>query len=140
VDVFARRVASFDTQALSGFKELVNRHTVPDPKDQLESGQVFLSAFAWSGFRERAPKLAGNGLGQRGEFELKWASASPVSELERMAAEKRMGYLREQGKERRCRRTSCLISAERLGLVTGESRGIGFRTAEALGEMGCKLW
>jgi hypothetical protein len=63
-------VASFDKQALASSKELINRHTVPDPKDQLETGRVFMSAFAWSGFRERAPKLAANGLGQRGEFEL----------------------------------------------------------------------
>ena len=48
----------------------MNRHTVPDPKDQLDSGRVFVSAFARAGFRERAPKLAANGLGQRGEFEL----------------------------------------------------------------------
>lgn len=63
MDGFARRLASLDKQALSGSKALVNRHTVPDPKHQVDSGRVFLSAFAWAGFRERAPKLAANGLG-----------------------------------------------------------------------------
>ncbi|MHB8528056.1 MAG: enoyl-CoA hydratase/isomerase family protein [Caulobacteraceae bacterium] len=70
VDRFARRVASFDKMALSSAKALVNRRTVPDPKDQLESGRVFLSAFGWPGFAERAPKSAAAGLGQRGDFEL----------------------------------------------------------------------
>ena len=70
VDQFARRMASFDKQALASSKALINRHTVPDPQDQLETGRVFMSAFAWPGFRERAPKLSAKGLGQRGEFEL----------------------------------------------------------------------
>jgi enoyl-CoA hydratase/carnithine racemase len=70
VDAFARRLASFDKQALASVKELVNRHTIPDPQDQLASGKVFLSAFGWPGFRETTAKLVANGLGQRGEFEL----------------------------------------------------------------------
>ncbi|RFB78168.1 enoyl-CoA hydratase/isomerase family protein [Methylovirgula sp. 4M-Z18] len=70
VDGFARRLASFDKQALASSKELVNRHTLPEPKDQLDSGRVFLSAFAWEGFQQRRPRLAANGIGQRGDFEL----------------------------------------------------------------------
>ena len=70
VDAFARRLASFDKQAMSTAKELLNRHTVPDPKDQVDTQKIFFSAFSWAGFRERAPKLRNHGIGQRGDFEL----------------------------------------------------------------------
>ncbi len=72
VDAFARRVASFDRQALAAAKEQVNRHTVPDPKDQQDSQGIFFSALNWRGYRERAPKLRVNGIGERGDFELRF--------------------------------------------------------------------
>ncbi|MFD1561715.1 enoyl-CoA hydratase/isomerase family protein [Paraburkholderia silviterrae] len=70
IDNFARRVASFDKQALSTTKELLNRHTLPAPDELLDTARAFLTAFSWPGFRERAPKLSANGIGQRGDFEL----------------------------------------------------------------------
>ena len=70
VDAFARRMASFDKQALSAVKELINRHSVPNPEDQVQSQNVFYSAFGWPGYRERGPKLRAKGINQRGDFEL----------------------------------------------------------------------
>ncbi len=72
VDAFARRLASFDKQALSSAKELVNRHTLPDPKDQMDSQKMFYSALTWAGYRERSAKLRARGNGQRGDFELNY--------------------------------------------------------------------
>jgi enoyl-CoA hydratase/carnithine racemase len=72
IDAFARRIASFDRQALTAAKQLANRRTVPDPKDQLDSQRIFFSALSWPGCRERAPKLRANGLGQRSDFELRF--------------------------------------------------------------------
>ncbi|KIH83433.1 enoyl-CoA hydratase/isomerase family protein [Pseudomonas batumici] len=70
IDAYARRVASFDKQALATTKELINRHTVPDPNELLETAKIFMSAFTWEGFRERSGKLAAAGIGKRGDFEL----------------------------------------------------------------------
>jgi len=70
VDAFARRMASFDKQALSAVKNLLNRHTVPDPEDQVRSESVFYSAFGWPGYRERGPKLRAKGINQRSDLEM----------------------------------------------------------------------
>lgn len=69
VDAYARRIATFDKQALGTTKALTNRHTVPDPDELLETAKVFMSAFAWPGFRERVVRLAAAGIGTRGDFE-----------------------------------------------------------------------
>ena len=70
IDALARRLASFDKQAMAVAKNLVNRHTVPDANDQIASQQAFYSALASDGYRERGPKLRAKGIGQRGDFEL----------------------------------------------------------------------
>src|SRR5215472_6990840 len=72
VDALARRIASFDRQALAAAKAQVNRHTLPEPKDQQESQELFFSALAWHGYQQRAPQLRSNGIGQRGDFELRF--------------------------------------------------------------------
>jgi hypothetical protein len=43
-------MASFDKQALSAAKELVNRNTLPNPEDQVRSQETFYSAFGWDGY------------------------------------------------------------------------------------------
>ena len=70
IDALARRIASFDKQAWSAAKELVNRHTVPKPEDQVESEKLFFSALSWADYRECGPKLRAKGIGKRGDFEL----------------------------------------------------------------------
>jgi enoyl-CoA hydratase/carnithine racemase len=70
IDAFARRIASFDKRALSAAKDLVNRHTVPNAEDQVQSQKTFYSALGWDGYRERGPKLRAKGIGQRGDLEL----------------------------------------------------------------------
>ncbi len=70
IDAFARRIASFDKQALSAAKDLVSRHTMPNPADQVQSEKLFYSALGWAGYLERRAKLRAKGVGQRGDFEL----------------------------------------------------------------------
>ena len=71
VDAFARRIASFDRDALAAAKQQVNRHTLPEPKDQEESRQLFFSGLGGRGYQDRAPKLRSNGIGKPGDFELR---------------------------------------------------------------------
>jgi enoyl-CoA hydratase/carnithine racemase len=47
VDNLARRIASFDAQAVAEAKRLVNRTTMPRPEDLLESQTAFLAAAQW---------------------------------------------------------------------------------------------
>jgi hypothetical protein len=72
VDTLARRIASFDRQALAAAKQQVNRHTVPDPKDQQDSQKLFFSSLGWRGYQDRAAQLRSNGIGKPGDFELRF--------------------------------------------------------------------
>jgi enoyl-CoA hydratase/carnithine racemase len=64
VDNLARRIASFDGQAIAEAKRLVNRSVLPQPRDFLESQTAFLAAARWPQVlprvlkaRERAAKV-----------------------------------------------------------------------------------
>jgi hypothetical protein len=67
-----RPFASFDRQALAAAKQQVNRHTVPDPKDQQDSQKLFFSSLGWRGYQDRAAQLRSNGIGKPGDFELRF--------------------------------------------------------------------
>lgn len=69
---FVRRILSFDKQALSTCKTIINRDGVGLPeKSQLQATEdTFFTTFGWSGARERAPKLRERGIGTACEFEL----------------------------------------------------------------------
>ncbi|MBB6186650.1 enoyl-CoA hydratase/isomerase family protein [Rhodanobacter sp. MP7CTX1] len=71
VDAFARRIASFDKQALSEAKRLLNAHyDEPSSASVNESQQAFFGAYRWPGAATRAPKLAALGVGRYSDLEL----------------------------------------------------------------------
>lgn len=71
VDAFARRVASFDKQAIAEAKRLLNAHSdEPAAAAINESQKIFFGAYSWPGAAARSQKLAPLGIGQRSELEL----------------------------------------------------------------------
>jgi enoyl-CoA hydratase/carnithine racemase len=67
---FVRRVVSFDGQALSTAKAIINRCGLPDPAQLQQTQDTFFTTFGWPGAIERMPKLRERGIGTAGEFEL----------------------------------------------------------------------
>jgi enoyl-CoA hydratase/carnithine racemase len=68
---FVHRILSFDKQALSAAKSIINSTGLPD-LSQLQSTQdLFFKTFTWEGARERATKLHERGIGKSGDFELR---------------------------------------------------------------------
>ncbi|SFS75430.1 enoyl-CoA hydratase/isomerase family protein [Marininema halotolerans] len=72
VDRFAHRLSTFDQQALKEAKRLINRSGLPDVGHLLETLQIFRSASTWQGAQERIPRALKKGLGQPGDFELRF--------------------------------------------------------------------
>lgn len=73
VDEFARRIASFDKQALVEAKRLTTAHMETPTAEQLdESGRRFLSSYSWSGPRRRLPVLGRLGANQHSDLELNY--------------------------------------------------------------------
>ncbi|MFC4809931.1 enoyl-CoA hydratase/isomerase family protein [Paenibacillus sp. GCM10023250] len=70
VDNLARRIASFDQQALSEAKRLLNRAGLPGAPELIESRTAFLSLAATEGTRQALAKAIAQGLGKAGGFEL----------------------------------------------------------------------
>ena len=70
VDRFVRRVVSFDGQALSTAKAIINQCGLPDPAQLQQTQDTFFTTFGWPGAIERMPKLRERGIGTAGEFEL----------------------------------------------------------------------
>ena len=68
---FVRRVVSFDRQALSTAKSIINASGLPDPAQLQATQDLFFKTFGWDGARERAPILRDRGIGQAGDFELR---------------------------------------------------------------------
>jgi enoyl-CoA hydratase/carnithine racemase len=71
VDNLARRIASFDRQALAETKRLINRHGLAEPAELIEAQQAFIRSVGWEGTRARRTKLAELGIGRRDDFELR---------------------------------------------------------------------
>lgn len=70
VSNYVRRILSFDKQALSTAKSIINNVGLPDV-EQLQSAQdLFFKTFGWEGFQQRLPKLVERGIGKAGDFEL----------------------------------------------------------------------
>jgi enoyl-CoA hydratase/carnithine racemase len=67
---FVRRVLSFDQQALSTAKKIINQRGLPDPAQLQATEDVFFTTYQWPGAIERMPKLRERGIGTPGEFEL----------------------------------------------------------------------
>ena len=92
VDTFARRIASFDKAALAEAKRLVNRRTLPQAEDLIETQESFLTAFAWPSLQERGTRLrATSGRGWAGFRASFWTlprrSRRPVTFLPRRSVD-----------------------------------------------------
>jgi enoyl-CoA hydratase/carnithine racemase len=71
VDRFARRVASFDRQALADIKHYVNRVSLPADEEFPPQMKAFWEAVARPGLQARAGKAFEDGLQQRSDVELR---------------------------------------------------------------------
>ena len=72
VDTLARRIASFDQEALVEAKRLVNRRTLPQAEDLVETQDRFLEAFTWPTLRERGARLRRRAAEIGPDFELRF--------------------------------------------------------------------
>ena len=72
VDALARRIASFDKQAIAAAKRILNRNALPDAEGLKESQVAFFGAFAWPETQARAKKAFGLGINTRGDFEMRF--------------------------------------------------------------------
>ncbi|WP_208644900.1 enoyl-CoA hydratase/isomerase family protein [Mucilaginibacter kameinonensis] len=70
VENFVNRILSFDKQALSTCKSILNNVGLPDTAELQATEDTFFTTFGWAGARERMPKLIEKGIGKAGEFEL----------------------------------------------------------------------
>lgn len=68
----ARRLASFDKQALAEAKQILNRHELPDADDLRASQTTFQRAFGWPGAKVRVKQLIDLGIGGRSELEMRF--------------------------------------------------------------------
>lgn len=76
IDAFARRVASFDKQAIAEAKRLLGTHNdEPTAASINESQQNFFGAYRWPGAALRVPRLAALGAGLYSDFELNFGRA-----------------------------------------------------------------
>jgi enoyl-CoA hydratase/carnithine racemase len=71
VDAFARRVASFDRQAIADAKRLVNRRSLPAAEDLVETQAAFLEATRRPAVRSRGVKARERAQAVGADFELR---------------------------------------------------------------------
>src|SRR5712692_7992167 len=72
VDAFARRIASFDRQAIAAAKKLVNQVSLPPSDRLLDALNSFLTALTWPDSQQRIGALLKRGLQRDGDFEKRW--------------------------------------------------------------------
>jgi enoyl-CoA hydratase/carnithine racemase len=72
VDALARRIASFDRQAIAAAKSLVNDVSLPSADQLLGSFNSFQTALSWPEAQQRIQRLLGRGLQKDSEFERQW--------------------------------------------------------------------
>jgi enoyl-CoA hydratase/carnithine racemase len=70
VDALARRLASFDREALGAAKAQVSRFGTPTATELKSSTDIFFSAVTWPGQQARRAKVRNLGYGVRSDFEL----------------------------------------------------------------------
>jgi len=72
VETFARRIASFDRQAVAAAKKLVNQVSLPSSDRLLDALNSFLTALTWPDSQQRIGALLKRGLQRDGDFEKRW--------------------------------------------------------------------
>jgi len=78
VDAIARRLTSFDREALGGVKAQLNRFGVPTATEFQSSKDMFFAALKWPGQRSRRAKVRSIGYGIRSDFELNFGRHLPA--------------------------------------------------------------
>jgi len=78
VDALARRLASFDREALGAVKAQVNRFGTPTAPELKSSTDIFFSALAWPGQQARRAKIRSMGYGVPSDFELNFGRHLPA--------------------------------------------------------------
>ncbi len=71
VDDLARRIASFDKEAIAAVKQQIGRHTLPSPEDLKASYDLYMASFAWPGSKRRLPAALAAGRNKPGDYELR---------------------------------------------------------------------
>lgn len=75
VDRFARRVASFEKDAIAAAKKIIYKRTgLAKTEEFLESEDAFFEAISWPGTQKRITEIMKMGFQQPGEFELELAT------------------------------------------------------------------
>jgi enoyl-CoA hydratase/carnithine racemase len=78
-DALARRLASFDRQALGAVKAQVNRFGTPTATELLSSTDIFFTALGWPGQRTRRDRMRSiGGYGVPSDFELNFGRYLPA--------------------------------------------------------------
>src|SRR5947209_9481261 len=72
VDVFARRIASFDRRPIAAAKNLINQVSLPSADRLLDALSAFQTALTWPEAQQRIQALLKGGLQQEGDFEKRW--------------------------------------------------------------------
>src|ERR1700736_4707998 len=72
VDALARRIASFDRQALAAAKNLVNQVSLPSAVRLLDSLTSFETTLTWPEAQQRIQALLKRGLQRESDFEKRW--------------------------------------------------------------------
>ena len=72
VDTLARRIASFDRQAIAAAKRLVNQVSLPSTDRLLDALTSFQAALMWTETQQRIEALLKRGLQQDSDFERRW--------------------------------------------------------------------
>jgi enoyl-CoA hydratase/carnithine racemase len=72
VEAFARRIASFDRQAIAAAKNLVNQVSLPSADRLLDAFTSFGTALTWPEAQQRIRALLERGLQRDSDFESRW--------------------------------------------------------------------
>jgi enoyl-CoA hydratase/carnithine racemase len=71
VDRFAKRVASFEKEAVAAAKKIIYKRTgLAKTEEFIESESIFFEAISWPGTQKRIEEIMQQGFQQPGEFEL----------------------------------------------------------------------
>jgi enoyl-CoA hydratase/carnithine racemase len=71
VDRFAKRVASFEKEAIAAAKKIIYKRTgLATTEEFLESEAIFFEAISWQGTQKRIEEIMKQGFQQPGEYEL----------------------------------------------------------------------
>ncbi|MHB8811702.1 MAG: enoyl-CoA hydratase/isomerase family protein [Steroidobacteraceae bacterium] len=78
IDALARRLASFDREALATAKAQLNRFGMPTATELQSSNDLFFPTLAWPSAQARRAKIRGIGYGMRSDFELNFGRYLPT--------------------------------------------------------------